>query len=575
MKDYSQIVTKVTSTPWMITPTSLRMILDILDQHMSGNHKIEQGMFDVGESNAPLAMRVGSVGVLSLSGPIFPKANMMTEMSGATSLQQFRNEFNGLLHDDAVKSILLDIDSPGGLSDMVDEMATEIHEANSIKPIISVANTAANSAAYYLASQASKMYVTPSGQIGSIGTFMVHTDESQAREQKGVKQTIIKAGRFKAIPFEPLTPESEDHLQSLVDQTNDKFVSAVARGRGVDDQYVRENFGEGGIVSPDHALEVGMIDGIYTFDEVLDSMSLPVGGGASAYQTSLVVPMISGTITSPLTVTTSGTGIDWPDTWGIPGRKQYDAGKEHSEPGTGQGGEPTPRESPNKDDKAIEGGWRRDPPPIAYEEQEESAVNRAWMEARATVLGIDFDDETSDEGLANEIQARIEEIVVPLNTATADAVKQREFADQYPEQAALLNKLKADQAATEAHTFAESFARFEGEKKGYSTLVRDKIEEAHKSVALRQFSHDDLKELLDLTTSKEAVVEWGETGSSREGEQTSNVAPTRNFVEDRKQFAELVRSAMTEDNLTQAAAIAHVSEQNPELAQAYLTGHVK
>ena len=102
----------------------------------------------------------------------------------------------------------------------------------SLKPIISVANTAANSAAYYLASQASKMYVTPSGQVGSIGTFVVHTDDSKQREMMGVEQTVIKAGRFKAVPLEPLTPDSHDHLQKFVNNTNDKFVAAVARGRG-------------------------------------------------------------------------------------------------------------------------------------------------------------------------------------------------------------------------------------------------------------------------------------------------------------------------------------------------------
>lgn len=557
MRDYSQIVTKVTSTPWMITPGALQTILGILDAHMSGK-QIDFNM-PANDGPMPMAHRVGSVGVLSLNGPIFPKANMMTEMSGATSLEQFRHEFNNLQSDPAVHSILLNVDSPGGLSDMVDEMAADIHA--STKPVVSVANTAANSAAYYIASQADKMFVTPSGQVGSIGTFIVHTDESKAREQAGVKETVIKAGRFKAVPLEPLTEESRDHLQSFVNSTNDRFVSAVARGRGVTEEYVRENFGDGGVVTPDQAVEAGMVDGIATFDSVLDSMTQPVGGGVSANQTSLVVPFI--------------TASDNTTQYNLPVVRQYDIGKEHSEPGTGQGGEPTPRESPNKDDKAIEGGWRRDPPPIAYEETEELAVNRAWMEARATVLGISFSDDLSDDDLAVRIAERVDEIVVPLNTATADAVKQIEFAEQFPEQAALLSKLKADQAATEAHTFAENFARFEGEKKGYSTLVRDKIEEAHKSVALRQFTQDDLKELLTLTSSKEAVVEWGETGSSREKDQDSNVQPTRNFVEDRKQFAELVRSAMTEDNLTQAAAIAHVSEQNPELAQAYLTGHVK
>lgn len=573
MKDYSQIVTKVTSTPWMITPEALRVMLEILDAKMSGNQLDFPGMAD----DAPLAQRFGSVGVLSLNGPIFPKANLMTEMSGATSLQQFRTEFHGLLQDPAVHSILLNVDSPGGLSDMVDEMAAEIHAANDLKPIISVANTAANSAAYYLASQASKMYVTPSGQVGSIGTFIVHTDETKARESEGVKDTVIKAGRFKAIPLEPLTAESHDHLQNFVNVTNDRFVSAVARGRGVSDEYVRENFGEGGVVTPEHALEFGMVDGIATFDEVLDGMNQPsmVGGGVSTNQTGFVVP-IGTTAASTVNVTWTGDNTNWPvnANWPIPGPMQHEASKEHSEPGTGLGGEPTPRESPNKGDKAIEGGWRRDPPPIAYEETEESAVNRAWMEARATTLGIEFDSDMSDDDLAAKLEERINEIVVPLNTATADAVKQLAFAEQFPEQAALLAELSAKERDSAAHTFAEGFARFEGGKKGYSTLVRDKIEAAHKSIAIRQFSHDDLKELLDLTSSKEAVVEWGEAGSSRETE-NSTVAPTRNFVEDRKQFAELVKSAMTEDNLTQQAAIAHVSKQNPELAQAYLHGHVK
>jgi signal peptide peptidase SppA len=557
MKDYSQIVTKVTSTPWMITPEALRMMLEILDARMSGQ-VVE---FDAPEAS-PLSYRVGSVGVLNLSGPIFPKANMMTDMSGATSLQQFRTEFGQMMNDPSVRSILLDVDSPGGLSDMVDEMASEIYAATQYKPIISVANTAANSAAYYLASQANKMYVTPSGQVGSIGTFVVHTDDSKAREQEGVDRTIIKAGRFKAIPLEPLTSESRDHLQSLVNNTNDKFVTAVANGRNVDEQYVRENFGEGGVVSPEHALEHGMVDGIATFDEVLADMSQPsmVGGGVSySNQTGTVVPMMT---------TSDNTGNSFKI-------KLRDISKEHSEPGSGTGGEPTPRESPNKDDKAIEGGWRRDPPPIAYEEQEESAVTRAWMEERATVLGIDFDTEMSDDDLASAIEDRIDDIVVPLNTATADVVKQREFAEAYPEQAKLLAALSAKEVDNAAHLFAEGFARFDGEKKGYSTLVREKIEQAHKNIALRQFSQDDLNELLTLTASKEAVVEWGESGSSREAGQDSNVAPTSNFVEDRKMFAELVKAAMTEDNLSQQAAIAHVSQQNPELAQAYLTGHVK
>lgn len=582
MVNYTQIVTKITSTPWMITPDALRMILEILDAHMEGKittedaanrvRKAKQGFaldLDSLGSDEPISRRIGSVGVLRLSGPIFPKANLMTNLSGATSLEQFQSEFRSLMADDNIKTVLLDIDSPGGLSDLVDETATEIRNGRDQKPIYSVANTTANSAAYYLASQATKMYATPSGQVGSIGTFMVHSDDSKQKEMLGVKDTIVKSGRFKAVGMEPLSDDSYSHLQDFVNQTNDSFVRAVAEGRGVDDSYVRENFGEGGVVSPKRALEVGMIDGIATFDEVLSSIN--TGGGAS-YSSTGYVTSASGFSYVPLT--TTGTTTNFPTAVVFPGTQQsYDADKEHSEPGTGQGGEPTPREPPEKGDPAIEGGWRRDPPPIAYE-TEEYTVNREWMEARASALGIEFSAETEDADLAELIGGRIDEIVVPLNNATADAQRQREFELEFPEQAKQLAELSARNRTNEAAAFADNYAKFEDSNSGYSALVREKIEDAHLKVAMRQFTHGDLMELLNAASAKEAVVKWGEDGSSRTRED-STVAPSTDFAEARRQFADLVRSAMTEDNLSRDAAIAHVSKQNPELAQAYLSGHAK
>jgi signal peptide peptidase SppA len=566
----------------MITPDALRMILEILDAHMEGKITTEdaanrvkaarQGFaldLDSLGSDEPISRRVGSVGVLRMAGPIFPKANLMTNLSGATSLEQFQSEFRALMADDNIRTILLDIDSPGGLSDLVDETATEIRQGRDIKPIYSVANTTANSAAYYLASQATKMYATPSGQVGSIGTFMVHSDDSKQKEMMGVKDTVVKSGRFKAVGMEPLTDDSYAHLQDFVNQTNDSFVASVALGRGVDESYVRENFGEGGVVSPKRALEVGMIDGIATFDEVLGSLN--TGGGAS-YSSTGYATSSTGDF-APLIITT-GSGTNFPPVLTFPGVLQsYDADKEHSEPGTGLGGEPTPREAPETGDPAIEKGWRRDPPPIAYK-QEEFTVNRTWLEARASALGIEFSTETEDAALAELIEGRIDEIVVPLNNATADAQRQREFEAEFPEQARMLAELSARDRDSAAHMFAEGYAKFEGSNKGYATAMRERIEDAHRKVALRQFTQTDLQELLDAASSKEAIVEWGESGSARTRED-STVAPSTDFTEARKQFADLVKSAMTEDNLSRDAAIAHVSKQNPELAQAYLHGHAK
>jgi len=544
MKDYARIIGKFTSGAWLITPGALKMLIDIFEAHLTGTMTVDElqkrmSTVDKRQNDATLR-RQGKVGVLSITGPIFPKANIMTELSGATSVEQFRSDFRTMLNDDSIDAILLDVDSPGGFSDQIEEMSTEIRNARDTKPIYAIANTAANSAAYYMASQATKMYSTPSGQVGSIGTYLVVDDDTRKREAQGIDRSVIKAGRFKAVGVEALNEEQKSYLQEHVDECNDLFVASVALGRGVSESDVRNNFGDGGVVTPQRALENKMIDGIKTFDQVVESIGVELGGGS-------------------LGIAARGS------------RQSYDADKEHSEPGTGLGGEPTPRTPPEEGDKAIEGGWRRDTPPIV-EELEAEEMDRAWLEARATSLGVEFNAETTDEDLSKGVEEKIDEIIVPLNRATEQADVDREFSEKYPERAAQLEQLLQKDRQNEAITFASKYERIDGNK-GYSTLVREALQDAHLKIGLRQFSHEDLEGLVDKLSDKTAIVEFGELGSGRTKDEDGRELPTRNFQEDRARFAELVRTAMTEDNLDRNAAIAHVSETNPELAQAYLSGH--
>ena len=554
MNDYAKIVSKMTSVPWMITPEALRMILEIMELHLTGTVTKEDvrtrmgGMLELGDlrQDVPRMQNHLGVGILSIQGPIFPKANLMTEMSGATSIDQLRSDFRSMVKDDGVKSILMDFDSPGGLSEQIPEMAAEIFDARGSKPIYAIANGSANSAAYYLASQADKMFTTPSGQVGSIGTYLVHSDETARDRAQGVENTVISAGRFKAVGMQPLNQDGKEYLQNFVDSTNDDFVAAVARGRGVQDDIVRSSYGEGGVVTPRQALEAGMVDGIATFDEVVNSM---VQGGS-----------ISRT---PVAVA-ANTSLQL--------NQSYDADKEHSEPGTGLGGEPTPREAPEKDDKAIEGGWRRDPPPPAYETQQSGglAMNREQLVALATSLGVEMSEDISDEDLSSLVTAKVNEIVVPLSQATDEAQKQQDFLSDYPEQASQLAKLQLRDRSNEATKFATSFESFADDStKGFSPIVRTKIEDAHMKIAERRITHEDLSELLTAASAKDGVVEYGEKGSARTDEKTV-VRAGATTQEIRQQMAELVRTAMTEDSMDRDAALRHVAAQNPDLFKAYI-----
>lgn len=271
--NYTHVMDKVLNTPWLITQESLENLLHILDARITGNVSEEQLMFQPDELKISDPYADAGVGVLPINGPLFPKANMMTRMSGATSVEQLQSQFNQMLADPKIKSILLNIDSPGGMSDLIMEMGDTIYGARGIKPVIAVANTTAASAAYWLGSQADKFYVTPSGSVGSVGVYTVHQDTSAKQEKDGIKTTFVSAGKYKVErnPYGPLSEEAKSHMQASVDELYSEFIRAVARGRGTDEEVVKETYANGRTYNAKAALGMNMVDGIQTFDSIVGS----------------------------------------------------------------------------------------------------------------------------------------------------------------------------------------------------------------------------------------------------------------------------------------------------------------
>lgn len=541
MKDYGQIISTITGSPWLITSDSLRMILEIVDRRLDGE-RLDEGeiraRIQQNAHNHPPIKSGPKTGVLRLHGPIFPKANLMTELSGATDLQTFRSNFRALMEDDNVTSIVLDVDSPGGSSLGVEETAAEIRAARETKPVYAVANGLAASAAYFIASQATELYQTPSGYTGSVGAYMVHTDESELEQKIGVNRTVIKAGRFKATEITPLNPESREYLQGIVTDCYDSFVEGVALGRKTTVEDVTANYGEGGIVSAKNALEAGMVDGIAEFDAVLGSV---VGTGTTV---SMMIPRYA------------------------PSTSEREM--EHSEPGSGSGGEPVPRTPPEDEDiDTWEKGERFDDPRRGNPEE---TVDREQLVALATALGIKHEG-VEDGALYELVQTELETVVsanAEIREAAASATQALDFAKQYPEQAAELERLRKERLSGASKTFASQFERLEDTEgkpsnKGLSILARETVEEAHLKLSQNVLIADDLRDL--VLTVATGVVEYGEKGSSRVKEATGIDLTDRKAVRDRA--AELVKTRMEEDGLDHKRAARLVFQENPDLAQAY------
>lgn len=285
---YSHILTAVANSPWAIEASKWATIVDLLALRASGARldpdQIKARLGAAGSSPPRSPQAVGSVAVLPLRGTLIPRADMMSEMSGATGLEGWTKRFKAAVADPNVGAIVLDVDSPGGSVFGVDEAATAVFEARGSKHIVAVANLEAGSAAYYIASQADELVVTPSGWVGSIGVFGAHQDLSAALEKAGIKTTLISAGKFKteSSPFEPLGADARAAMQARVDEFYGMFVKAVARGRGVSTTAVRNGFGQGRMELASSAVALGMADLVATFDQTVERVARGKRLGARA-----------------------------------------------------------------------------------------------------------------------------------------------------------------------------------------------------------------------------------------------------------------------------------------------------
>jgi len=153
------------------------------------------------------------------------------------------------------------IDSPGGSVLGLPETADVIHAANRVKPVRAFVTGIAASAAYWLASQASTITLTPSGEVGSVGVLDLHADISAALEKQGVKLTAVTAGEHKTerAPFTPLSDDTRAHMQEGVNAWYGEFLGTIRRGRGAR-VSASSNYGGGRMLSSREALAAGMVD---------------------------------------------------------------------------------------------------------------------------------------------------------------------------------------------------------------------------------------------------------------------------------------------------------------------------
>ena len=282
--NHQLLIAEFLATPWALMPERLNAVATVLarwSRNVAASDEVlatvatDRAVRDARRQASTMASG-GGIAVLPLYGVVTQRGNMVDDVSGpgSVSTQQFAATLRQALADETVSQILIDIDSPGGSVYGVSELADEIVNARAQKPVVAIANSLAASAAYWIGCAASELYVTPGGEVGSIGVWQAHFDYSQALAAEGVTPTLISAGKYKVEgnPYAPLGEEAQGFMQSRVDDYYAAFTKSVARGRGVPIAQVRDGMGQGRVLGADAALAQSMVDGVATFDDVIKKM---------------------------------------------------------------------------------------------------------------------------------------------------------------------------------------------------------------------------------------------------------------------------------------------------------------
>ncbi len=297
MPDLPHLASRLFGTPLLIARPKLDVILGSLGPRLLGTGPLVPA--EPAPQPAPeLAVTPDGIAVVPVLGTLVARSGWLDAASGLTSYGAIATDIAEALADPAVRAVLLEVDSPGGEVGGLFDLVETIRElkAGTQKPLWAVAAESALSAAYAIASTADRLWVTRTGEIGSVGVVAVHLDESGADAKAGLAWTLIHAGARKidGNPHEPLSDRARADIQADVDGLYEQLVALVARNRGIAPDAVRAT--EAAIYRGARGVGLGLADQVGTSAQALAAL-------ARALEPRRLAPGLPGTLSARSSVT--------------------------------------------------------------------------------------------------------------------------------------------------------------------------------------------------------------------------------------------------------------------------------
>ena len=210
----------------------------------------------------------GNVGIIHISGIISRHADMFASFFGigSAAIENIAKDFQILLDNEEVKSIILDFDTPGGAITGVNELAEIIYNARGIKPIKAYVTGMACSAGYFLASACDEIIIDEMGQVGSIGVMRVVSKQNE-------KSVIFKSSQSPMKNIEADSELGKAEYQAKVDYLASIFIDKVAKYRGITSDEVINRGNKGGVLVGAVAVTAGLADRLGSMDSLINELN--------------------------------------------------------------------------------------------------------------------------------------------------------------------------------------------------------------------------------------------------------------------------------------------------------------
>ncbi len=288
MSNYQHLLTKAFNTPLAVDASYARTFFSALANRIGGIDKlvdvngqtldasamqIEASSYSNNRPTSRSYQEVNGIAVIPISGSLVHKLGALHPYSGMTGYDGILRKLNEAMHDDDIRGVMLDIDSPGGMVSGCFDLADIIARYRNAKPIWSLGYDMHCSAAQMIASSCSRRLITQTGTAGSVGVIMAHTNIEKLLDKQGVEITLITAGKHKADgnPYEKLPKAVQDKWENQLETLRQSFAAKAAGFMGKDVSDILATEAE--MYEGQAAIDIGFADELVNGADAISVMS--------------------------------------------------------------------------------------------------------------------------------------------------------------------------------------------------------------------------------------------------------------------------------------------------------------